>query len=255
MKTFTLNNQSLSLDAAIVPWDSESIGVSVGQINRIKIKKKSVFSDALTEFEKWRDLNNIKIISCRLDHDSLSEACFLEEQGFHFIEMLYPVSIRNINLLNYPESMAIEPANESDLAQIQYIAKHAFSTGRFNVDPHLTSEVGGRRYAKWVLNSFNDPCQQVVKASDEHGIIGFFITEDIGQGNIYWHLTAIAPEKQGLGLGKRLWRSMIMRHHAEGFTGIRTLISARNIAVINLYAKLGFCFDAPMMTFHWVSRA
>ena len=34
--------------------------------------------------------------------------------------------------------------------------------------------------------------------------------------SVYWHLTAVAPEWQGKGVGMSLWRTMLLRHRAEG---------------------------------------
>jgi RimJ/RimL family protein N-acetyltransferase len=45
---------------------------------------------------------------------------------------------------------------------------------------------------------------------------------------------------------------VMMLNKRQGARSIRTTISARNTAVMNLYARLGFRFSAPDMTFHWV---
>lgn len=34
--------------------------------------------------------------------------------------------------------------------------------------------------------------------------------------------------------------------------GIETTISLHNTTVLNLYARLGFAFAPPQMTFHWL---
>ena len=43
---------------------------------------------------------------------------------------------------------------------------------------------------------------------------------------------------------------MLLRHRAEGATFVETTISGHNLAIINLYARLGFSFGAAQMTFH-----
>jgi ribosomal protein S18 acetylase RimI-like enzyme len=69
---------------------------------------------------------------------------------------------------------------------------------------------------------------------------------------VYWHLTAVAPEWQGQGIGMSLWQTMLRRHAAEGATSVRTTISGHNAPAMNLYSRLGFSFSAPQMTFHWL---
>ena len=83
-------------------------------------------------------------------------------------------------------------------------------------------------------------------------MVGFFIVERQSDHGMYWHLTAIDPDHQGRGVGLDLWRTRLLRHRAEGVTSVETTISAHNVAALNLYARLGFTFTAPMMTFHRV---
>ena len=51
---------------------------------------------------------------------------------------------------------------------------------------------------------------------------------------MYWHLTAVAPDAQGRGVGRSLWRTMLLRHRAEGVGVVETTISGHNPAVMNL---------------------
>jgi RimJ/RimL family protein N-acetyltransferase len=105
-----------------------------------------------------------------------------------------------------------------------------------------------------VQNSFADPRHEVLKATIAGDLVGFFIVEDRPDAGAYWHLTAIAPTWQGKGIGRRLWAAMVARHHAAGQQRIETTISAHNAPVLNIYTRLGFKFDAPRMTFHWVRQ-
>ena len=65
-------------------------------------------------------------------------------------------------------------------------------------------------------------------------------------------INAVAPGAQGQGYGWRAWQAMLAQAHLEGAERVRTAIVARNHRVLNLYARLGFRFPAPLMTFHWV---
>jgi RimJ/RimL family protein N-acetyltransferase len=81
------------------------------------------------------------------------------------------------------------------------------------------------------------------------------VTENQPDGLCYWHLTAIAPAFQGRGYGKRVWREMLHFHQREGMKQIATTIAARNTPVLNLYASLGFRFQPPEITLHWLRDA
>ncbi|MGQ9686808.1 MAG: GNAT family N-acetyltransferase, partial [Thiobacillaceae bacterium] len=104
----------------------------------------------------------------------------------------------------------------------------------------------------WVRNSFNHQTQRLEVVFDAGRLVAFFITEMLADGTCYWHLNAVAPEAQGQGYGKRVWRLMIDKAYKEGAKRIQTSIAARNHRVLNLYARLGFDFPKPLMTFHWV---
>lgn len=251
--SYQLDIPSFSLEARVIPWDTALLGFPVGQIDHLKIKGDIPPMDALSDFRAWRDGHGLRMLSYRTNHDDLTETMFLESHGFCFVEMVFQVVMTRINVTSDSEIIMLRFAVESDLDAIQSIAKNAFSTGRFNIDPRLGERLGGLRYAGWILNSFSNPKHQIIKACIDDKIVGFFIVENTGQGMIYWHLTAIAPEWQGQGVGYRVWQAMMIRHHKEGIKEIKTTISARNIAVINLYAKLGFRFESPMMTFHWIA--
>ncbi len=132
------------------------------------------------------------------------------------------------------------------------IAETAFDTGRFLLDPRLPGELSRRRYATWVRTSVDAPDHEVLTFRLDGDLVGFFIVERRPAGDAYWHLTAIAPGWQGRGLGLSVWRTMLLRHRAEGVTAVETTISAHNVAAMNLYARLGFAFAAAQTTLHWI---
>ena len=250
--TLNLQAPSLMLKADLVPWDTELLGFAVGQIGDLRVLQPTASRMDLAAFETWREAHGLQMVSCRLPHGALAEGMLLEEAGFRFVEMVYPLTLEDINFRSYPPEITLLEATEADLDEIQAIANTAFTTGRFNIDPRLGPELGGRRYAGWVTNSFRDPAHRILKACLGKEIVGFFIVEDKGSSEVYWHLTAIAPDAQGRGIGRKVWQSMIMRHQAEGFTRVRTTVSARNPAVLNLYVTLNCRFGEPQMTYHWL---
>lgn len=250
-----IETPALRLRAALVPWDTELLDMGVGQIQDIQLTgSEPLPTDSLAALWAWQKEHAIRMIACRLPHEALPESMLLEAHGFRFVEMVYPVSLPGIQQRTYPEDIELIPTTASDLPVLQDIARSAFATGRFNMDPRLGQAAGGRRYAGWVANSFADPRQQLLKACNDQGeIVAFFITEDRGEQEVYWHLTAVSPHHQGRGYGRKVWQAVMMRHRTAGKTQVHTTISARNVAVMNLYATLGARFAPPHMTFHWMT--
>ena len=63
-------------------------------------------------------------------------------------------------------------------------------------------------------------------------------------------LHAVAPECRGQGLAKHWWHQAASALLASGQPEVRSSISAANLAVLNLYASLGFSFDHPQDIYH-----
>lgn len=249
---FTLESESLCLDASRVTWDSNVLGVPVANITRLDIGKAGKAQQGYDIFKLWVQENNYGMISCRLLHNKLLESGLLERNDFRFIEMmLHPVLT---NLQNYPISehgLSISSVEATEVPLIADIAERVFIYERFHVDPFLDSRFGDTRYRKWVENSYSNEKQHLLKATLNDNILGFFVVE-YKDDLVYWHLTAIAPEWHGQGVGSRVWMAMIESHQKKSFNQILTAISARNVPVLNLYSKLNFRFQQPEMTFHWV---
>jgi RimJ/RimL family protein N-acetyltransferase len=177
----------------------------------------------------------------------------LEDAGFRFIEMVYRLRLESFERIEPPrEFVQVSPASQSDLSAIEELAYAAFTTGRFLLDRRLPPYLSNRRYATWVRNSANAPGHTILKAEVDGELVGFFIIEDRSDGAVYWHLTAIAPAWQGRGIGSSLWRTILLKHRAEGATSVETTISGHNLAILNLYERLGFSYSSAQMTFHWL---
>ena len=248
-----ISTSNLKLTSSLVPWDTEIFGFPVAQIHHLEVADFLFAVDEYCKFQEWLDINQIRIVSCRLPHNQLRESMFLESKGFRFLEMVLHPKIEGLGYLDIPEDhLVITPALESDLPAIQDIAEQAFGHERYHVDPRLDPRLGNIRYGRWVRNSLHHPWQRLLKIMDGEHIVALFIIESRENRSVYWHLTAISPSWQGRGYGQRVWRAMLRHHQEEEQDCVMTTISARNIAVLNLYAKLDFRFLPPEMTFHWV---
>lgn len=251
-----VRSEALELDASAVPWDSESFGVPVAQIDAIKVHNPQAAAAHAAPLLEWLRENRVKLAACRLPHDALAESFLLESIGFRFVETVYAMA-HDVGAAQAAGSddpaLAWAPAAPADLAALRTIAAASFTTGRWNVDWRVGPQAGGRRYADWVSRSLTDERHQVLVARAGGILAGFFIVEDRPEQRSYWHLTAVAQELQGRGWGRRIWRSMLQRQRLQGVRTVETTISARNLPVVNLYARLGWRFARCHMTYHWVS--
>jgi len=240
------------MDYFLVPWDTEIIGLPVAEISRFEVTDAGTAGTHYAHFEKWCELQNIELCSCRLNHDRLVESLFLQEHGFRFIEINYRPEFHGLQQQRFSdESVEIEVAKADDQVCLAQMAAEIFKHGRFHQDISLGSTIGNERYKTWLINSFSHPSQVVYKCLIGREIAGFFVTEYSANKQCNWILIGLAPGFQGRGFGTRVWKAMMRFHQAEGMESIVTSITSHNTAVFNLYVKLGFRFPAPQVTFHW----
>jgi len=236
-----------------VQWDSDVLGSSVGELYKFEVLDGKLSQRGFDKFKIWIYDNNYSMISCRLPHDKLLESCLLEKNGFRFIEtVLHPTinDLQKLTIAEHESELAVSSVLENEVPLIADIAASVFKYERFHVDPFLSSNLGDIRYKQWIENCFLYEKQELLKVTLNGSIVAFFLVES-NEGQVYWHLTAVASEWQGKGLGMRVWKAIIEHHKNIGEESIHTTISARNIPVLNLYSKLHFYFLPPEMTFHW----
>lgn len=248
-----IETDSLRMAWSDAPWDQAVCGFPVLQITKIELLGTNAVSD-IQIFERERDRIGAGLVSCRLSHERMSESLLLEDRGFRFIEMGYKpeIELLKFNMDGQMASLAVTHAIDDDLPILLDIARTSFHNERFRVDPRLNSDVSDQRYQNWVANSLRHPTQELYVICDGTRRIAFFVTELLHDGTCYWHLNAVAPDAQGQGYGRRVWLNMMVEAGKRGAVRVRTSIVARNHRVLNLYARLGFYFPPPSMTFHWV---
>jgi GNAT superfamily N-acetyltransferase len=250
--TETIDSPELLLSWSEAPWDSVIFGYPVLQIGRVELRGANADAD-FTTFEASRDAIGAGLVSCRLPHDRLRESMLLESRGFRFIEMAYLPELDGLAARNFPEQgLVVGAATANDLPAALEIASHSFRNERFHVDPRLDPALGDMRYCNWVKSTIGHPSQCLYLLRDGSIPVAFFVVERQEDGTCYWHLNAVSPHAQGQGYGRRSWLTMLRLAREQGAMRVRTCIVARNFRVINLYARLGFFFPAPLMTFHWV---
>ena len=256
-KKFFFRSNSLEISARESPWDTESFGFKVAQVDSIRINKLEVARLEYCFFNEWIHVNNYQVVSCRLQCSMLNESMLLEENGFRFVEtVLHPYLDSSNKFKGYMDNeLIISTPDESELPELRSIAETAFTNERYYADPRINSSLSGIRFGNWLVSSYYHKNQILLKASHNNVNIAFFIIENLDDSRVYWHLTAVSPRFQGMGYGRRIWGSMIARHFSENKKYISTTIAARNVTVLNLYSSFGFRFSPPEMTFHWVNDA
>jgi RimJ/RimL family protein N-acetyltransferase len=246
-----IDTPALALRYHLAPWDRPFFPGNTAAISSIHVRGQHGAALEFATFRAWCADNDVRLVSCRLEQEQLTECGFLESLGFRFIELNYRPSRSHLGEFAADPAIAVGPATAENEAEIVAIASRIFTTGRLQLDPQIGPEIGDRRYAAWAANAFRNPKQTVLTCRKEGRIIGFLVLEKPAPDKRFWSLIGLAPELAGHGLGRRTWHSLLAFHAAEGVTEISTSISSHNLAVFNLYVSLGFRFPPPEITLHW----
>jgi ribosomal protein S18 acetylase RimI-like enzyme len=251
--TERLSGPGLDMAYHLSPWDRETVGETAA-IASLTLHDAGAAADAWPAFPAWCAERGVALVSARLGHRQVAECGFLEARGFRFIELNYrPATTRLLDFAADPEVAVLDAAN-SDRGAIRAIAAETFEAGRFHADPMVGPAIGNRRYAAWAERAFDNPAQRVIKAVVAGRIAAFIVVESPSPAARFWSLVGLAPGLAGQGLGRRIWRTVLARHAAEGVGEVSTSISSHNHAALNLYVALGFRFPEPSTTLHWCPK-
>lgn len=249
-----IKTENLYLAWRNVQWDQLLLKSPVFEITDIKVINNKA-DDDFKVFQEKLDEEDVALVSCRMLHDKLNESALLEANKFRFIEMTYQPKLTDIHHYchNYQGALLhVEPAGPGDIEEIDAMITGNFTHERFYMDPLIESGISDQRYINWAKNSLAYETQQPYILRDEkRKAVAFFIVEKLEENTCYWHLNCVSPGMQGRGMGRIAWSTMIDYALKNGCLAIETSISARNFRVMNLYARLGFDFGPPLMTFHW----
>ena len=107
--------------------------------------------------------------------------------------------------------------------------------GRFHRDFNLSDDAADQRYVNWLQQLYRE--KEVFAMAWDGELAAFFACD----GNrILLH--AVAEKFRGKGLAKYLWSLSCQELFAFGHEQLQSSVSSSNLAVVNLYASLGFRF-------------
>ncbi len=236
----------------IIPWDSDLFGFNIAEIINPYCPNNQDFDVFMREIDSWCAKENIKMLGVRVSQSSVVEINSFENNGFNFIELNFKPYI-NLDIspdYNLTRDYRFVEASAIDLEFISMVAGGIYSHGRYHQDPNVDNDTANQRYSNWVKNISNFTNQKLYKCiNSENDITAFFLINH-DKESCFLSLVGILPGFQGKGLSVVIWKEMLMFFKSLGFSSVATSISSHNLAVMNLYVKLGFRFPEPLVTLH-----
>lgn len=146
-----------------------------------------------------------------------------------------------------PAEVSVTELDRTDrelTARVREIAAESFVDDRFHLDPHCPPPLADRRYRFWVDDLLAaDGTFHLMRIRS--AVVGF-----MARRREHLVLAGFTRTYAAAGLGDYLWLSVLATMLTDDIGTAVTQIAVNNIAVLNLYARLGFKFKSPATVFH-----
>ena len=214
------------------PWDSAVFGVPSYAITAIS-------AQSLAVAERVPGHYTVRV-------EPLASKQSLHEHGFYYCDTLLEPYCTAQRFCAF-DATDVGMDRDASLEALLAICHGAFSHGRFHRDFNLAGVQADQRYDNWL--------GQLHSAGKVYGLmyqgeLAGFIAVD---GNRLV-LHAIAAALRGRGLAKILWTPICRALFEQGCNELVSSVSASNLAVMNLYATLGFRFRNPVDLYHRLTK-
>jgi len=219
-------SQTLLIEAT--PWDTATFGIPTWELLKYS-------EDAIQQALQNAGHYTLKV-------NPLADKKLLHEYGFYYCDSLIEPYC-NAERLHVAKHHDATISREVDAEQVLVICHGAFIHGRFHRDFNLRKAIADLRYDKWLV--------QLIEAQHVYGLYWQDVLAGfIGYSGNKLLLHAVAEEYRGKALSKFWWSEVCSELFKNGHERIVSSISVTNIAVLNLYASLGFSFNKPQDIYH-----
>lgn len=215
-----------------IPWDTAALGICAYEI-------PEPTSEALEIAMQLSGHYTVRV-------DPLAPKQLLNDCGFYYCDTLIEPYCTEDSFIPFNDS-EVSVSKDCTLERLLKVCHGAFSHGRFHRDFNLTQAKADQRYDNWLC--------QLHAAGKTYGVLyrGEFAGFIAVDGNRLV-LHALAELMRGRGLAKSLWTPLCETVFASGYTEVTSSVSASNLAVVNLYARLGFSFRNPVDIYHRLTQ-
>lgn len=210
------------------PWDEAAFGMPTWEL--LEYSETSLQQAARTLGHQ-----TIKV-------DPIADKQLLHDHGFYYCDTLIVPSckVERLRVVHHPDATILKSVDAGHALEIFH---GSFSHGRFHRDFNLPKAAADLRYDNWLKQLLE--AQQVYGLYWQGALAGFIGYND---NNLVLH--AVAEKNRGKGLSKYWWSEVCVALLANGHDEVKSSISAANLAVLNLYASLGFSFNSPQDVYH-----
>lgn len=240
---------------ALVPWDTETFGFPFIELRCADVDSQQVARHlpALLQSLDARPQRPMLVFTkVPVASSRLAEA--LSACGFYPVEtMIEP----HLALARFrpvveraPGGMVLRDARPEDVSRLVELARGSFHADRLHVDANLPSEKADDRFAGWIANGLRDGDMVFCYDDAKGNTIGFYHVRVTTPRTVDLSLAAVDRAYQKLGIGLLMYQAVLVECRKRGFAVAETHLTLQNVDALNLFARLGFQFRNPALTFH-----
>ncbi len=209
-------------------WDSRVFGIPTYEITALS-------EEVLTSIREMPGHFTVRV-------NPLASKQLLHEHGFYYCDTLIQPHCTEDRFVAF-EDGTVHTTSSVTLDEIRALAHGAFTHGRFHRDFNIRSDLADSRYDRWLQDLFY--AGNVFGLCYATELAGFF---GVSENEIVLH--ALSQRYRQRGLAKYFWTAGCRQLFKAGHAEIASSISASNVAVLNVYASLGFRFRNPRDVYH-----
>lgn len=203
-------------------------------------------NDAAEAVKQGRDAGAV-LISCRTE----GEGKALSAAGFRKVESLVTLECSSFGTDGVSTGkIQIRAGGPADIPACRRIATEALRWDRFHADTRIDDGAADGLKADWIENDLRGRADRVFVAETGGAVAGFcamLMRRDLAVID----LIAVAPDRQGKGIGRAMVAGAIDYYRGRVAT-MRVGTQAANPQSLTFYRSLGFVEVGRADTWHWM---
>jgi ribosomal protein S18 acetylase RimI-like enzyme len=183
--------------------------------------------------------------------DAVADAARLQDLGFRVVDTGLHFASAAAALSRTAPANSVRMARAEDRPHVEAIARAAFATSRFHLDPAFPKSLAAGIKAAWAGNFFAGKRGDVLLVSPADGVPQGFLLALRGGGGWIVDLIAVAATAKGRGIGRDLMTALAATPIA-GYApdSVRAGTQAANGAALAFYARLNMAIESAGYVLH-----
>jgi ribosomal protein S18 acetylase RimI-like enzyme len=227
-----VTESTLGEEIELLRWDSEHFRFPVARVcTPLEPTRMSTAVDVA-------ESQGVRCLTALVKTDRVDVITMAEDLGFRCYDVRIDLDRQMDRAHGVSAGKGLRLATESDLLQLEPIARERFSATRFVSDPHFPSELARDLYVEWLRRGHREEDRRLVTVSGLEGFVVCHLDHNNGVGAI--ELIAVSAKAEGTGLATRLLHGAESLFMDAGLVRAHVVTQGRNLPAQRLYQRHGY---------------